>query len=59
MFKRISKAAFMNEVQKFPVLYDKFDKEFKDKSKKKNAWEEFDRLSNLSANQPEKKKKSI
>ncbi|XP_065647963.1 uncharacterized protein LOC136077633 [Hydra vulgaris] len=57
--KVISKANFMNEVQKYPVLYDKFDKEFKDKFKKKNAWEEVGRLSNLTANQAEEKYKSI
>ncbi|XP_047139136.1 uncharacterized protein LOC124815042 [Hydra vulgaris] len=59
VFEKLSKAAFMNEVQKFPVLYDKFNKDFKDKWKKKNAWEEVGRLSNLSPNQAEEKYKSI
>ncbi|XP_047135418.1 uncharacterized protein LOC124812612 [Hydra vulgaris] len=48
VFEKLSKAAFMNEVQKFPVLYDKFNKDFKDKWKK-----------NLSPNQAEEKYKSI
>ena len=30
---------FMEEVQKYPCLYDKFSKEFKDKFKKVNSWE--------------------
>nr|XP_047129425.1 uncharacterized protein LOC105848747 [Hydra vulgaris] len=59
VFEKLSKAGFMNEVQKFPVLYDKFNKDFKDKWKKKNAWEEVGRLSNLSPNQAEEKYKSI
>ncbi|XP_047144723.1 uncharacterized protein LOC124818211 [Hydra vulgaris] len=59
VFEKLSKAAFMNEVQKFPVLYDKFNKDFKDKWKKKNAWEEVGRFSNLSPNQAEEKYKSI
>ena len=59
VLEKISNADFMNEVQKFPILYDKFDKEFKDKWKKKNAWEEIGRLSNLSANQAEEKYISI
>ena len=59
VLEKISNADFMNEVEKFPILYDKFDKEFKDKWKKKNAWEEIGRLSNLSANQAEEKYKSI
>ena len=29
---------YMEEVQKYPVLYDKFSKDFKDKYKKQNAW---------------------
>ena len=29
---------FMEEVQKYPCLYDKFSKEFKDKFKKVNSW---------------------
>ncbi|XP_065680655.1 uncharacterized protein LOC136094572 [Hydra vulgaris] len=59
VFKKLSKAAFMNKVQKFPVLYGKFNKDFKDKWKKKNAWEEVGRLSNLSPNQAEEKYTSI
>ena len=59
VLEKISNADFMNEVEKFPIFYDKFDKEFKEKWKKKNAWEEIGRLSNLSANQAEEKYKSI
>ena len=29
---------YMEEIQKYPVLYDKFSKDFKDKYKKQNAW---------------------
>ena len=29
---------FMEEIQKYPVLYDKFSKDFKGKYKKQNAW---------------------
>ena len=28
----------MEEIQKYPVLYDKFSKDFKGKYKKQNAW---------------------
>ena len=59
VLEKISNADFMNEVQKFPILYEEFDKELKDKWKKINAWEEIGRLSNLSANQAEEKYKSI
>ena len=33
-----SKERFMQEVQLFPVLYNKFDAEFKNIDMKKNAW---------------------
>ena len=29
---------FMEEIQKYPVLYDKFSKDFKDKYKKQIVW---------------------
>jgi len=34
-------------VRRFPVLYDKACKDFKDRNKKKNAWEEVAKQSGL------------
>jgi len=31
----------MDEVRKYPVIYDRFSKDFKDKFKKMNAWTEI------------------
>ena len=36
--KEFSKESFMQEVQKYPVLYDKFDTKFKNNIILKNAW---------------------
>ena len=33
-----SKEEFMGEVQKYPVIYDKFSQDFKNIDMKKNAW---------------------
>ena len=34
-----SKQSFKNEVQNYPTLYDKFDREFKDIHKRRNVWD--------------------
>ena len=37
---KFSNGRFMEEVQKYDCLYNKYSKEFKDRSKKDNAWKE-------------------
>ena len=54
-----SKEKFMDKVRMFPVLYDKFNAEFKDKTKKQNAWVTIGALFNMTAKEAEEKYKSI
>ena len=49
----------MNEVQNFPILYDKFDREFKDIHKKRNAWNKVGDSFGLSAEVAAEKYKNI
>ena len=46
---------FMEEVQKYPCLYDKFSKEFKDKFKKVNSWKKIGQKFDMSAEEAEKR----
>ncbi|XP_003390248.1 PREDICTED: uncharacterized protein LOC100632937 [Amphimedon queenslandica] len=50
---------FMEEVQKYPVLYDRFSSEFKNKYIKQNAWTSVGKAFGASAEEAEKRYKSI
>ena len=45
---------FMEEVQKYHCLYDKFSKEFKDKFKKVNSWKKIGQKFEMSAEEVKK-----
>ena len=49
MRNRFTKEKFMSEVQKYPVLYDKFSKDFMNLEMKKNAWSNIVKVFELTA----------
>ena len=57
--KEFSKESFMQEVQKYPVLYNNFDTEFKNNIIKKSAWTAIGVLFGLTDQECESKYKSI
>ena len=59
VIKEFSKESFMQEVQKYPVLYDKFDTDFKNSIIKKNAWTAIGVLFGLTDQECESKYKNI
>lgn len=50
-----TKEEFMTEVQKYPIIYDKFSKEFKNNDMKKNAWILISEKFDISTEEAEKK----
>ncbi|XP_057314889.1 uncharacterized protein LOC130656062 [Hydractinia symbiolongicarpus] len=54
-----SKERFMQEVQQYKILYDKFDSEFKNQDMKRNAWEKIGSIFNMNAMEAESKYKTI
>nr|XP_047135390.1 uncharacterized protein LOC124812594 [Hydra vulgaris] len=59
LVEEFSKESFMQEVQKYPVLYDKFNAEFKNNIMKKNAWAAIGVLFGLTDQECESKYKNI
>ena len=49
----------MDEVRKYTALYDRYNKDFKDKFKKLNAWTEIGKRFGISPSQAEKKYNNI
>ena len=57
---KFSNARFMEEVQKYDCLYNKYSKEFKDRNKKDNAWKEVaSRFEDLTPSEATKRFKNI
>ena len=54
-----SKEKFMAEVQKYPVIYDKFSTEFKNSEIKNNAWEKISDCFGMTVNECDTKYKNI
>ena len=52
--KTIDKKVFMEEVQKYPVLYDKFKEEFRNNELKRNAWTDIGNAFNITSLEAEK-----
>uniref|UniRef100_A0A1X7VAV1 MADF domain-containing protein n=1 Tax=Amphimedon queenslandica TaxID=400682 RepID=A0A1X7VAV1_AMPQE len=50
---------YMEEIQKYTVLYDKFSRDFKDKYKKQNAWSAIATTFGVTPEEAEKRYKSI
>ncbi|XP_047144674.1 uncharacterized protein LOC124818173 [Hydra vulgaris] len=59
LIEEFSKESFMQKVQKYPVLYDKFNAEFKNNIMKKNAWAAIGVLFGLTDQECESKYKNI
>ena len=55
----INEGQFMEEIRLYPVIWNKFMTEFKNKHKKVNAFKEVGEKFNLSAEHSEKKYSSI
>ena len=55
----ITNELFMEEIRKYPVIYDRYIKAFKDQNKKRNAWENVSKATGLSVAECQKRYKNI
>ena len=59
MAESITNELFMEEIRKYPVIYDRYIKDFKDQDKKKNAWENVSKATGLPLVECQKRYKNI
>ena len=52
-------SAFMEEIQRYQCLYNKFCKDYKNRRTRENAWETIGKKFGLTASEAEKKYKNI
>ena len=57
--ENVTKENFMQEVQKYPIVYDKFRKDFKNVDMKKNAWKKIGEAFGMTDIEAEKKYTNI